>query len=70
MNPREIIRNHAYPILASICTLSLASIAISLIPIANWSKVQNQCIESTFRVGGKNIQGIPSKVWSCNGGGE
>ncbi|WP_320676972.1 hypothetical protein [Prochlorococcus sp. MIT 1300] len=69
MNPREAIRAHAYPVLAVISTLSLVGIFTSLVPIAKWTRTQNECIERTFRIDGKNTQGIPAKVWSCNGGG-
>ncbi len=70
MNPREIIREHAYPVLAVVSTASLALIACSLLPIADWARTQNECIEKTFRVDGTNNAGIPAKVWSCNGGGD
>ncbi len=64
-----MIRAHAYPVLATVSTVSLVLIAISLMPIATWSRSQNECIEKTFREGGVNTVGIPTKVWSCNGGG-
>ncbi len=51
-------------------TLSFLIIAISLIPLSQWARTQNSCIERTFRTDGENNAGIPSKVWSCNGGGE
>ena len=70
MNPREMIRAHAYPVLAVASTLSLVMISVSLIPIAKWSKSQNECIEKTYRIDGTNKAGMPSKVWSCNGGGK
>ncbi len=77
MNPREMVRAHAYPILAVVSTASLVfsaigikEIAFSLIPIAEWSRSQNECIERTFRFSGRNTQGLSSKVWSCNGGGK
>ncbi len=68
--PREMIRSKAYPILAVISTISLVGIFASLIPIANWTRIQNECIERTFRIDGTNTQGLPAKVWSCNGGGD
>ena len=34
------------------------------------AKTQNECIVKTFRTDGTNNAGIPSKVWSCNGGGD
>ena len=45
-------------------------IASSLVPMAKWANSQNECIERTFRIDGKNMQGLSSKVWSCNGGGK
>ena len=69
MSPREMIRAHAYPVLALTSTISLVLIAVSLVPIAKWSKSQNECIERTFRTDGINNAGMPTKVWSCNGGG-
>ncbi len=68
--PREMVRNHTYPILAAISTIALVAGAASLAPIAQWARSQNECIERTFRIDGVNQAGIPSKVWSCNGGGE
>ena len=70
MTPREAIRAHAYPVLAAVSTVSLVVISISLAPIARWARIQNDCVERTFRVDGSNNAGIPAKVWSCNGGGK
>ncbi len=70
MTPREMIRAHAYPILATISTVSLVIISFSLVPVAKWTRSQNECIERTYRIDGTNNAGIPPKVWSCNGGGE
>ena len=70
MEPREIIRAHAYPVLAVISTVSLVGIFSSLVPIAEWARTQNDCVERTFRINGKNVQGLSAKVWSCNGGGD
>ncbi len=70
MTPREMIRTHAYPVLAVVSTVSLVLISVSLAPIAKWTRNQNECIEKTFRIDGTNNAGIPAKVWSCNGGGE
>ena len=70
MTPREILRDQTYPILAGISTISLVVIAYSLIPLAEWARTQNECIERTFRIDGANNAGIPAKVWSCNGGGD
>ena len=70
MTPREIIREHAYPVLGAISAISLVLISVSLVPIARWARTQNECVERTFRSGGINNAGLPAKVWSCNGGGD
>ena len=81
---KDLFDNNKYLICAGISTLSLLFTSISLIslsrsvkdiskelePISAWAESQNECITKTFRIDGKNTQGIPSKVWSCNGGGE
>ena len=70
MTPREIIKENLYAVLSVVSTVSLVLISISLVPIAKWSRSQNDCIERSFRVDGINNVGTPSKVWSCNGGGD
>ncbi len=81
---KELFDNNKYLICAGLSTLSLVFTSFSVIslsksvkkistglePIATWADSQNECIIKTFRIDGKNTQGIPSKVWSCNGGGE
>ncbi len=81
---KELFDNHKYLLCAGLSTFSLIFTSISLIsisksinqisttlqPISTWADSQNECITKTFRIDGKNTQGIPSKVWSCNGGGE
>ena len=81
---KELFDNNKYLICAGLSTLSLVFTSISMIyvsksvkqistdlePISTWADSQNECIIKTFRIDGKNTQGIPSKVWSCNGGGE
>ena len=83
MASKEILKSYYLPILAGLSTLSLIgitfqlskisstlnTISISTIPINKWAKTQNECIIKTFRIDGKNTQGLPAKVWSCNGGG-
>ena len=49
---------------------SVKEIKNDLEPISKWADSQNECITKTFRIDGNNTQGIPSKVWSCNGGGQ
>ncbi len=81
---KELLDNNKYLICAGLSTLSLLFTSISLMylsrtvkeikndlePISKWADSQNECITKTFRIDGNNTQGIPSKVWSCNGGGE
>ncbi len=81
MKPKELIATNKYLIMAGLSTVSIIisslsvsrsvkEISSSLLSISTWADSQNECIERTFRIDGKNTQGIPSKVWSCNGGGE
>ena len=81
---KKLFDNNKYLICAGLSTLSIVFTSIALIsvsksvkeisdnlePISEWANSQNECITKTFRVDGKNIQGIPYKVWSCNGGGQ
>tara|TARA_Y100001968_G_scaffold313128_1_gene336984 strand:+ start:201 stop:452 length:252 start_codon:yes stop_codon:yes gene_type:complete len=81
---REFLDSNKYTICAGLSTFSLIFTSISIIsisksinevsatldPISKWADSQNECITKTFRIDGINSQGIPSKVWSCNGGGE
>ncbi len=81
---KELLDNNKYLFCAGLSTLSLIFTSTSIIslsksvreistelePISVWANSQNECITKTFRVDGINTQGIPSKVWSCNGGGD
>ena len=81
---KELFNNNKYLICAGLSTLSMVLTSISIIslsksfnkisndlePLSKWAESQNECITKTFRIDGKNTQGIPSKVWSCNGGGQ
>ena len=81
---KDLLDNNKYIICAALSTLSLVFTSISIIslsksvkdisndlePISAWADSQNECITKTFRIDGKNTQGMPSKVWSCNGGGQ
>ena len=81
---KELFDNNKYLICAGLSTLSLVftsfsiislsktvkEISIDLEPISAWADSQNECITKTFRIDGENTQGMPSKVWSCNGGGQ
>ena len=80
----HLFDNNKYIICAGLSTLSLLFTSISIIsvsrsvneiskelePISAWADSQNECITKTFRIDGINTQGMPSKVWSCNGGGQ
>ena len=46
LTAREMVRAHAYPVLAAISTLSLLSIAVLLIPQAVKSHRYNCCIDA------------------------
>ena len=81
---KDSFDNHKYLICAGLSTFSLIFSTVSFIsisksvkdlsnaldPISRWADTQNECITKTWRIDGKNMKGIPSKVWSCNGGGE
>ena len=81
---KELFEKNKYLIFAGLSTFSLIFTSISIIsisksvkeisidlePLSTWAESQNECITKTFRIDGKNTQGIPSKVWSCNGGGQ
>ena len=81
---KVLFDNHKFLICAGLSTFSLIVTSISVVsisksikevstsldPISTWADSQNECIIKTFRLNGKNTQGIPSKVWSCNGGGD
>ena len=81
---KELFHNNKYFICAGLSTLSLVFTSISIVSVSKsikdistdleaislWADSQNECITKTFRIDGKNTQGIPSKVWSCNGGGQ
>ena len=84
LTPREMVRAHAYPFLAAVSTVTLVITSFSIIeaskslkeatkslePISVWAKTQNQCVEKTFRINGRDTRGLHHKVWSCNGGGD
>ncbi len=80
---KEFFDNNKYLICAGLSTSSLLLTSISVVSVSKsvkeisndiasisaWADSQNECITKTFRIDGKNTKGIPSKVWSCNGGG-
>ncbi len=61
---KDFVKTYAFPVLAVASTASLISIATSLLPISEWSRIQTDCIDRTIA-----FEGLPDKVWSCNGGG-
>tara|TARA_Y100001968_G_scaffold320833_1_gene354371 strand:+ start:247 stop:498 length:252 start_codon:yes stop_codon:yes gene_type:complete len=81
---KKLFVSHKYLLFAGLSTFSLVFSSVSIIsisksikeistdlePLSLWAETQNACITKTFRIDGKNTRGIPSKVWSCNGGGE
>jgi len=44
LSPREMVRAHAYPVLAAVSTVELVVIAASLVPIARQAAHMNQCL--------------------------
>ena len=46
LTPREMVRAHAYPVLACLCSLSLLSIAVLLIPQAVKTHRYNRCVDA------------------------
>ena len=65
MNFKDSLKDYVYPLLAITTTLSLVSIAASLVPIAKWNAIQNDCISRVTAEGYDYVD----KVWACNGGG-
>ena len=56
LTPREMIRAHAYPVLAAVSTISLVVIAASLAPIGKQAGYQNLCIEEAIKAFGDTRQ--------------
>jgi hypothetical protein len=44
LTPREMVRAHAYPLLAAVSTVALVVIAASLVPIARQADHMNRCL--------------------------
>ncbi len=82
-NPSQLFQKYSYSIFAGLSTISLLVTSFyaikvsrsinqaseSLLTISKWAEAQNNCIEKTFKINGKDTLGLSSKVWSCNGGG-
>jgi hypothetical protein len=65
LNPREMIRAHAYPVLAAISSLSLVAIALLLVPGAVRDHRYNRCIDEQIRLRASERlkgQGGPGKL--------
>ena len=50
LTAREMVRAHAYPVLAAVSTLSLLSIAVLLIPQAVKSHRYNRCVDAQINL--------------------
>ena len=76
LTAREMVRAHAYPVLAAVSSLSLLSVAVLLIPQAVKTHRHNSCIDAqiTMRVTiNPEGESVPGKmnylkaVEHCNG---
>ena len=47
---REMVRAHAYPVLSALCTLSLISIAVLLLPQAVRHHRFNRCVDAQIKM--------------------
>jgi hypothetical protein len=70
LTPREMVRAHAYPVLAAVSTVALVVTAVALVvtavtlaPIGKHAGYQNRCIEEH----GEGRRYLPSAVRFCNG---
>lgn len=46
LTPREMVRAHAYPVLAAVSTVALVVIAASLVPIARQADHLHRCLSA------------------------
>ena len=67
LTPREMVRAHAYPVLAGIGSLSLLAIAVQLGPIARQASGFNACVEATMRNPDVKPHGKALATIICNG---
>lgn len=56
LSPREMVRAHAYPVLAAVSTVALVVIAASLVPIARQADHMNQCLAAPGGSGCHNVR--------------
>ncbi len=71
LTPREMIRAHAYPVLAAVRTVALVVIAVTMAPIGKQAGYQNRCIEemlAAFPANGNQQMKHFVAVRQCNGG--
>lgn len=70
LTPREMVRAHAYPVLAAVSTVALVVIAASLAPIGKLAGYQSRCIEEMLSVfpptGNQQMKHFVA-VKQCNG---
>lgn len=64
LTPREMVRAHAYPVLAAIGTIALVVMAASLVPIAKRAQALNQCTAKLEALGSPSV----AAVRLCQGG--
>ena len=77
LSAREMVRAHAYPVLAAISSISLVVMAVSLLPLARQSSQWAECFEHNVSFNSKRFADAgmsPSeaRAWAtrfCNGGG-
>ena len=50
LTPRQMIRAHAYPVLAGISSLSLVAIALLMVPGAVRDHRYNRCVDEQIRL--------------------
>lgn len=74
MTPREMVRAHAYPVLAALSTISIIVIAGSVIPISRQAARWNVCFQESLRLQRKDNPKDSLSYWKllstryCNGG--
>ncbi len=72
LTPREMIRAHAYPVLAAVSTVALVVSAASLAPLGKQAGYQSRCIEemlAAFPANGNQQMKHFVAVRQCNGQG-
>lgn len=67
LTPREMVRAHAWPVLAAISTLSLLGIAVLLVPVARQASTFNSCVDATVTHPDVKPYGRSLATVICNG---